>query len=283
MKKIFAILMLAATVAACTVEDMKEQPVEPQTYTMTVKATKGVDTKALYFGNDGKLNAKWVNGDYVEVYRSGETDPIGKLYASGLPDEGSISCNLSGTLSTVTDGETLTLKFNSATYDNQDGTLNYIASHCDYAKATTQVEVIGNTVIGSDASFTNQNAIVKFTLKYGNTVLRPSKLVVTGSVSANMMSLWNYYAPGKQFPTIPTFDLSISSEAQEAGFVYFATPGLTNEQFSTLNSILYFNSSAVTVGLTATVGGETYTYTKSGYPFEAGNYYDIIVNMTKQE
>ena len=35
--------------------------------------------------------------------------------------------------------------------------------------------------------------------------------------------------------------------------------------------------------LTATVGSETYKLTKSGFPFENGNYYEITAKMTKQE
>ena len=282
MKKIFAILMLAATVAACTVEDIKEQPEGPHTYTMTVKASKGVDTKALSLSGN-TLNATWAGGETVTV-KEGDT-PLGTLTAYVDPEDNA-KATLKGNLNPApsASGVELTLEFNSSGgFSSQDGTLSYIESHTDYAKATTTVTIDGTNVTGTPASFVNQNAIVKFTLKDGETVLKPSKLVVTGSVSDDMMSLWETYSHGMQFPTIPNFELSISPEAQDAGFVYFATPGLTNQQLSTLNLILkFYNSTAVTVSLTAIVGDETYTYTKNGYPFEISKYYDIKVMMTKQ-
>ena len=63
MKKVFAIMMLAATLVACTREEQPRgetpAPAEsPATYTLTVKATKGAGTRALELvGNT--LKATW--------------------------------------------------------------------------------------------------------------------------------------------------------------------------------------------------------------------------------
>ena len=60
MKKIYAFLMMASALAACTREEQPRTVEEPsaQTYTLTVEARKGTDTKALTL-TDKTLNATW--------------------------------------------------------------------------------------------------------------------------------------------------------------------------------------------------------------------------------
>jgi len=286
MKKIFAIMMLAATVAACTVEDMKEQPVEPQFYTMTVKASKGVDTKALSLSGN-TLNATWAGGETVTV-KEGDT-PLGALTAYVDPEDNT-KATLKGNLNTApsASGVELTLEFNSATYGGQDGTLGYIAQNSDYAKATTTITVEGNTITGTAATFENQNAIAKFTLndKVTSNVIRPSKLVV--SISTNDMAL--QYLLTQYGATLPTYTFTNLSDAYSINggdMLYFAMPTMLTvaEKIGIPTSVaaMFANyANYVSLNLTATVGSETYIYTRSGYPFEAGKYYDITVNMTKQ-
>ena len=51
--------------------------------------------------------------------------------------------------------------------------------------------------------------------------------------------------------------------------------GLTNVVFAALRDV-----KKKTLTLTAKVGNDTYTYTKSGVTFEHGKFYDITVKMT---
>lgn len=196
MKKTLGWLVMAAaltiTTTACSSDDnIAENPTPttpdaPKTYTMTVTASKSSDdatTRALTL--DGKtLNATWAAGEKVTVYRSNYPSstepteyqyPIGELTATNIRDEGR-TCTLTGTLNAkdthgndvvVTAGQYLKLVFNSGSYSNQQGTLDYIASHCDYAMAYVQVESVNEMVVTSQspAQFENQQAIVKFSLK----------------------------------------------------------------------------------------------------------------------
>ena len=106
MKKFFALILLIFAIVACTgIEqvDPIDEPDGPKTYTMTVKAAKDVDTKALALSLDGtKLNALWAENDAVKVYK-GTTD-IGTLYAQNLTD-GDKFCTLKGTLNSAPAGK----------------------------------------------------------------------------------------------------------------------------------------------------------------------------------
>lgn len=275
MKKIFTLMMLAAAVAACTLpEDLTpDQPETPKTYTMTIKAAKGIDTKALTLSGN-TLTASWKKGEAVTVKEG--TSVLDTLYAQS---DGPTT-TLSGKLETAPTGKELTLEFNSATYGGQDGTLGYIANKCDYAKATTTITVEGNTITGTDASFMNQNAITKFTLKNGSTELKPSTVIVTAEAP-------NPYNYGPSAIEIHTYTYNIPEETYTTNggkFLYFAMPTVSGILDSKgLSSFAYLvNAQTIVLTITATVDGETYTYTKTGYPFEAGKYYDITVKMTKQ-
>lgn len=298
MKKIFAILMLAAIVAACTVEDMKEQPVEPQLYTMTVKASKGVDTKALSLSGN-TLNATWAGGETVTV-KEGDT-PLGTLTAYVDPEDNT-KATLKGNLNTApsANGVELTLEFNSAGgFSSQDGTLSYIESHTDYATAETTVTINGNNVTGTSASFVNQNAIVKFTLKdksNSSVVLTPEKFKVSvmynftiqspkGGTLLLPMELKNY-----------EFTISPSAYSSEEKALYFALPlksyvedkakeAIENSYYSSYINNIAEALESIYLVVSATDGGDTYIYTRTdpGYPFLESKYYSITVKMTKQE
>ena len=238
-----ALLIASATFVACSSDDNianeNQQPANPTgKYTMTVNASKGMDTRALTL--DGTtLNATWTDNDQVTVYE-GDTY-LGTLRAT---NSNGATCKLIGELTTAPTGSEVTLKFNTPTYTGQDGTLDYIASNCDYATATTTVTVSGNTITGTDVEFTNQQAIVKFTLKDNASTpasLSAKELVVNDG----------------------TNDYTITP-ASATSELYVAIPGISEQ----------------TVTLTATVGGYTYTYVKSGVTFTNGEYYEITVKMT---
>ena len=268
MKKFFALILLIFAIVACTgIEqvDPIDEPDGPKTYTMTVKAAKDVDTKALALSLDGtKLNALWAENDAVKVYK-GTTD-IGTLYAQNLTD-GDKFCTLKGTLNSApADGETLTLKYHSDIYTGQDGTLDHIAGNCDYAEASVTVKVDGcDVTTTAPAAFVNKQAIVKFTFKdsadpSGNTLLSPSVIEVEAS-SATFSEDYSFDIPSTTYTT------------NGAGIIYLAFPDVPAD-YASLKSSIAFN-------IKATVGANTYTFTKKGFPFENGKYFDITVKMAE--
>ena len=190
------LLMASAAIVSCSVKEdifeeettIKEEPaVQPaKVYTLSVNATKGGDdeaTKALSL--DGKrLNATWAQNEEVTVFNKTKKVPLdGTLIAQSS----GASTELKGTLrGTIENGDELILRFNSANYGSQSGTLDYIAANCDFAEASITVSVDGeNNVIPttSTASFVNQQAIVKFILKdkEGNNLNVSNLSILAGS------------------------------------------------------------------------------------------------------
>lgn len=248
--RIGVILLITTIFTACSNEDTAtDNPFVANTYSLTINASKGEDdTRALSL--DGtKLNATWTVDEAVTVYNKTKSAELsGTLKAKKAGSSTTLSGSLSGSIEV---DDVLTLKFCSDNnYHSQRGTLDYIASHCDYATATVTVAAIsgGNISIKESAAiFKNQQAIVKFTLKDkadGTTALNATKLVVTvGSSTTYTVT-----------PTATASDL------------FVAIPGISGEN----------------VTLSATVGSDTCTYNRTGVTFENGKYYTIEVKMTRQ-
>ena len=278
MKKHFAIILMAAALVACTgIEqpELMENPDAPKTYTMTVKASKTVDTKALSLSGN-TLNATWTEDDEVNVYNS-SSQLLGTLQAKEVSLDGA-SCTLKGKLDTApSDGETLTLKYHSNSYTGQDGTLAYIASNCDYAVASVTVNVDNtthNVTTSSPASFINQQAIAKFTLvdKANSTTENPTKLspsVLNATVSYMGMPLRNY-----------SFDVPDATYTTNgAGVIFLAIPSDIPASVQIGENTFPTDPTKISFTLSATVGSETYIYSRTGFPFENGKYYEITVKM----
>ena len=255
MKKVYAFLMMAAALVACTREEQPrtetpDQPESPATYTLTIQASKGQDTRALVL--DGNtLNATWGGSEQVLVYLNGNPD---QLIATLTPDltgqTDPASCLLMGDFSQLPEaGNVLTLKLNSNNYSDQRGTLAYIADNCDYAVATLHVTGVDNGQILSSeegAEFESQQAIVKFSLKNdAGTAINPTSLTVRVS--------------GTPVATVNQID------ANSGGVLFVAIPAISG-----------------TIDLAATVGSDTYKYSRENVTFTAGKYYSITVKMTQK-
>lgn len=243
---ILAVVLFAATAfTACSNSDEHADGLPVNTYTITVNATKG-DAASSAPSNralsfvGSQLNASWKQGEQVTVYNVTQSTELSG-YLTAQSD--GASTTLSGTLTgSVSAGDELTLKFLSPNYASQTGTLAYIAANCDYATATVTVSSInGNNITTSPASFINQQAIVKFSLLNGTSPLSASPLVVT--------------VDGTSYTVTPTSATNV---------FYVAVPG-----FSSKN-----------VALTATVGTNTYTYSKTNVSFDNGKYYTVSVKMS---
>lgn len=212
-------------------------------YTLTLKAYKGAPTKALTEATDGKtIQSTWETSDVVKVYK--ENTLLGELRpATG----GSASTELTGDLTTApSQGDELTLTFSSENYASQDGTLAYIATHCDYATATVTVTAVsGNAITTTPASFESRQAIVKFTLKKteGGTELAATQFMFNdGSVTYTV------------------------TPSPAASTLYVAIPAFSDK----------------TITLSAQAADGYYDFTRSGVSFEDGKYYRVTVSLTKQ-
>ena len=264
-KTLAALLIASATFVACSSDNDSiidnQQPVNPTgKYTMTINASKGdgATTRALTL-NGKTLNATWSEGEIVEVYQGGSK--IGELTAAASTDA---STTLTGTFDAApSTSADLTFYFhtNTTSYSGQDGTLATIASSYDFCAPATvatgdfTVNSANHTIsVPAGISFgANQQAIIKFTLKdKGNSdaAISPSALTVTDGTSTVSLT------------DIPAATYTAN---EAAGVLYVAFPAA---------------GSAKTVTLTATAGGNTYSYEKTGVSFTNGKYYEITVKMS---
>lgn len=143
-----ALLVAAVATTACSSSDddavPSGSPAGSNVYTLTVEATKGNDdatTRALAL-NGSTLNATWTAGDKVEVWAWDERNQtFTKKYGTLTAQGSGISTTLTGTVENIPSliGMDLRLRYLSNDYSSQAGTLDYIASHCDYATADVKV------------------------------------------------------------------------------------------------------------------------------------------------
>ena len=276
-KKLYFTMLLAGLVfAGCSSDDAPEQnPVEPaKTYYMSVDASKDFNDAASRLNraltltyntltDKNSLTPSWAVGEKVYVYAHTAYPKFwfeGYLEAksAGTTTQLNGALSLPGSMdkSTLSSLTEFTLVFprpsqpGNLDYTEQIGTLEDIAAKYDYAVANVEFTIVeGNHIvaIADNVIFKSQQAIVKFTLKdkadEGATLLNATSLEV--SVGSD------------------TYTITPASATSE---IYVAIPG-----FSTKN-----------VTLTATVGGNTYTYEKASVSFLNGKYYEIGVKMTKQ-
>ena len=280
-----ALLMASATFVACSSEDniTDEQPVQPteHVYTMTVSAQKGgnaadsrsATTRALSLGGvDNKtLNATWAEGERVTVYNvTRGADLEGYLEAQSDGASTTLKGTLTGTIET---GDRLTLKFLSPAYNTQDGTLTGSATSidkvCDYAEATVTVASVagGNITTTTGANFTNQQAIVKFTLKDqdGND-LNVSNLTISAASKRLVAAGGSRGIGTKTYYTGYTATGGSGGTTGDEGYDKLVdgntgTKWCTNSKSDGVWYMEFNTSSAVLVdGYTLTTGGDTQDY-----------------------
>lgn len=247
------LVTLSLFMTGCKKDEPKE-PAKVQKYHISIQAgkTNAQDNndrnvrKAL--GLDGNtLNASWAEGEKVTVRNlTKNANLTGYLEAQSDGVLTTLEGDVDGTINA---GDALELSFLTGDYANQEGTLDYIASHCDYAKDTIHVTSVtwGDIQFEEEkASFNNKQAIVKFILKNETKTetLSASSLVVEVNSA--------------------TYSVTPASATSE---IFVAIPGFSGQ----------------TIKLTATVSGENYTFTSSAdKTLNDGKYYIITVGLAKK-
>ena len=191
-KQIFKLLPLVAAAFLATSCDKNDEPTAPvhtvctpplpqSTYTLTITATKGTNnslTKALAVNGDN-IDATWEKGETVSVYQNGRY--IGNLTAQS---DGETTTEFSGNLTEKPSLGQAILKYKEPNYYEQDGTLESIAKNLDCAEATITITGVteDQQILTSEgtATFKNQQAIVKFTLKSGSNIINAKRIIING-------------------------------------------------------------------------------------------------------
>lgn len=292
-----ALLMAGAAFTACSSDDNSiEQPANPvgeKTYTLTINASKGTNAsnRALKLETSGALTAYWKNGDVLTVYNQTKEEALtGTLIAK---DAAGATATFSGALTgTIETGDLLVLSYHQPSgmgdYSAQTGTLESAAGR-DFATASVAVASVedGNiTIDGESANFDTQTAMLKLTLTTdGTTPRNATQLKITATITVGVVPVNEDLATFT--PTAATY------EANGNGILYFALPNkatvaaaLCDRIKSKYPTMSFLTESAVETALagatltyTATVGGNTYTDTRTGYKFVAGKYYAGTLTM----
>lgn len=279
MKKTFAnirtlaaLLIASAALAACSNDGGiidNAQPAQqqgPQVYTLTLQAGKAdnAQTRALKLETNGYLTAYWADGDVVTVTKGATA--LGTLSVK----EGSISangqtCTFTGELTgTVSTGDDLTLTYHPmaslSAFGSQNGQL-VSAAACDMATASVEVAAVDDgtkTITVGTAVFETQTAVLKINLQdTGGSALNASSLTIS--------------AGGAEIFTL--------SPLAVVGTLYFALPNAAT--VAAAKGITTDALVALPITFSAKVGEDTYTATKTGYPFAAGKYYETTLKMAK--
>ena len=268
-----ALLMAGAAFAACSsssdeiIDKQPANPTAPKVYTLVIKASKGGEakgdgatTRALTTGSSG-INVCWNGEETIEVEQDGVN--IGSATAKASEDG---KTTITAKLTTAPDPEkdlNFYLCGSNRDYTGQVGLLtgtNSISENYDYAMdclPAYSYTIVGDNVTPNNPSFylefnAVKQAIIKFTLKdkADNAAISPSALTVTDGTST------------VELTSIPASTYTANGD----GVLYVAFPATGSEE---------------TITLTARVGDNIYSYSKSGVEFALGTYYPITVKMNK--
>ena len=266
-----AAVTLTAIFTACSNNDdpVIDDTTMVSTYTITVDAdlvSDNATTRALDIDGTGVIKSTWAATDKVAVYYKNKNTFVGTLSPTTT---GTASTTLTGTLSfpaahPANSSYDLFLYFPSrdVSYDNQSGTLATIAQNNDCAEATVDITAVDNTnkvITTGSASFTKQQAIVKFILKdkSGNSI-SASRL----SISDNKRKL----VVTSNGSTTTNGCITITSLTPTSNY-YVALQGIED----------------CDIFLSAIVGTDVYHYYKNNITFENGKSYTVTVKMEKMQ
>lgn len=257
-KSLISFFAIAATLfffSSCGKEQTtptEQHTSEPQTYTLTISATKAPSTKS-YVLDGTTLNTVWDSNDEVVVLRGNSDEELGRLYPL---TSGTSETVLSGSITgTVNVNDWLDLWYGEG-LNNQNGTLESLsANHSDRAKAWFQVESIdGSTIVPKEGvSFNNWQAIVKFTIKNGDDDLSISKMVIKAA-NGNLEG-----GDGHELTITPSSPSSVL-------FVAIDNSTLTTDNYE----------------IRVQASDEWYSLPATNKNFERGHYYNVTLKVTKE-
>ena len=212
MKARYVIIAAFSFLAMAACQQIEPETLVPETvpassdslFTLTVQASKGFGTKALWIDDSGAtdvLKAYWNGSEAVTVFRNG-TD-AGTL---GVTTPGSgekpATAKLTGTISvpdlTVGDHLLLMLPRDSWDYTGQNGSLATLETTYDYATATVTVSSIDGSDVTTEgtADFSNEQSVYRFDFKVNSALQAVKGFIVSSSqnklvTSRSYSSGWN--------------------------------------------------------------------------------------------
>ena len=196
-----------------------ETPLGPNAFILKIEAENAA-TKALADLGE-TLGSEWTQGDSVRVYNvTTEQNIEGWLFA----EAGGTTTTFSGTVAgNFNQGDVLRLSVLSPNYFLQDGTLEGLASQCDYAVADVEILEIdpeAKTISTEQASFEKRQAVVKFNITNRKNPVEPVK--VTSFMGYGML-------PGQENPFSILVTPAAATDELYVGIPYFENMKITFE------------------------------------------------------
>ena len=262
---------LALAMAACSSEDNEilQNTQQPGTmhFTATIAAPSGDATTRTVYTEDGTtINVKWKVGDKIALVHNGVVNEAEVKTVDDGTGKATIEANITGSpkdnddvylaypadaVVSATPYDPLPFTPNTTTFDkvkSQDGTLEFIQNNLDFRMGSGKLAVSGSDVsLKESVSIPSLICIWKLTLQ-DNT-----------STPLNATQL--------------TFKNNTDRQAK-------ATSAAKSEYYLCVVPSFIPDASG-TFSFEATVGGDTYTFSKTGLNLTAGMYYQSTVKMTK--
>ena len=258
---LFSLVALAIIMAACSSDENTQESTGRNGQKMPFTATISVGdatTRSLTEATDGSaITTSWKKDEQVALIHNGQIDVMTVTEVN----EETKAATIQGDITSATNGETVTIVYPASAVDQdtkavkadllkaQDGSLNTISEKLDYRTATTTLAVSeGGSTFGAAVTLALQHALWKLSLTDGTNAISASKLVVKDG-SDNVLT---------------TVTLA---PATSSLYIAMAPANSTDMRFE------------------ATVGDDTYTYSKTGITFKAGKYYQstMMVNAPEPE
>lgn len=274
--KIFSTAALALVMAACSSDDIAQNNSPAQQegrkvqFTATIAASNsGAGTRTEYTevtSGDaaGTINVAWKANDEIALIHNGTKDVV---KVETVNEDG--SAIISGPITVGTDGEKVEVCYPAALWDaeasgairnatfvanttKQDGTLKYIQDNLDVRMGEGTLKLSGDkATLGANVTLDSQIAIWKLTLQDDATP-------TPAALKASQVTV-------KVDGTTPVAIASTTTLGTATSTIYLGLDKFANEK----------------VIIEATVGSDTYTYSKSGVSLAKGNYYQSTVKMAK--
>lgn len=270
--KLFSMAVAALVMAACSSNDdvIQQQPAQPQATKMHFTATiaapnSGATTRTTYTEDGTTINVAWKKGDQIALIHNGVKDvvTVGKPNADG-------SAPISGDITVGANDETVVLAYPAAAVSSatpygtfpftpdptcwdkahaQDGTLEFIQNNIDFRMGSGKLSVSGDPATAS--------------LK--ESVTMPS-----------MISIWKLTLQDNTSAALSATAVTVKADGE---LVAGATS--TGKSAYYLCMVPSFIPAGDLV-IEATVGSDTYTYTKAGgVSLETSKYYQSTVTLSK--
>ena len=271
--KLFSMAALALMMAACSNNDDNEilqNTQQPGTmhFTATIAAPSGDATTRTVYTEVGKtINVKWKVGDKIALVHNGEVDVAEVKTVDNVTGNATIEATITGSPSdnddvylaypadavfSATPYKTFHFTPKPDIFDKvknyQDGTLAYIQDNLDLRTGDGKLAVSGDKVtLKESVSIPSIICIWKLTLQDES----------SNPLSATQLTFKNY-----------TYTQAKATSAAKSEYYLCVVPG-------------YIPAPAGTYSFEATVGGDTYTFSKTDLSLTAGKYYQSTVKMAK--